>query len=522
MHRTEDGTVSSRLRDDRGSLPFAMLVMLVAIAVTAVITPIAVTQIRSTREDNHRTGSLAAAQAGLDVALAHIQAANNGSGTGVLSALPCGPLSGTVSTASPTWYKVTIAYYLTDPRGHENDAAWQTANPPVSCIAGGGAQTTPGYALLRSYGTDQPTADPATTDITKLANRKLTATYIFQITNQNIAGGNIRTYKSAVQLCLDAGSSSPTAGTNVQMQPCVVGAPQQKWAYSANLSLVLVTSRTAALPNGMCVDAGTPEVTGAVAKLQPCGFPKLIQQQWSLDDNSYFEGTTDGKTLNKLCLKAQTADTAGSFVILSSTTLGCGTRWVPDASAGAGAAGPSTGQLVNFLQFGRCLDVTNKDVTYAYDIAWPCKQAPDPTTLTWNQVWSIPAVASGAKSATGPISTVYSGTTYCLKSPNSTVMYSDYVYVAACPGGPTADEVWTVYGNTGDYLTSYRILDKNGYCLAPTDQNAPNPDLFSNGDQTSKMTVAVCSASLYQNKLQKWNAPPNILQSLPLSNIREN
>ena len=35
---------------------------------------------------------------------------------------------------------------------------------------------------------------------------------------------------------------------------------------------------------------------------------------------------------------------------------------------------------------------------------------------------------------------------------------------------------------------------------------------------TSKIIVATCSGST----LQKWNAPPDILQSLPLSNIREN
>jgi len=173
--------------------------------------------------------------------------------------------------------------------------------------------------------------------------------------------------------------------------------------------------------------------------------------------------------------------------------------------------------VVNFAQFGRCLDVTNKDVTYAFEIAWPCKQAPDPTTLTWNEVWTMPTVPNGGISATGPIVTNKSGTLYCLKSPNSTAAGAYYVVVAACPGSPTADEVWTVYGNTGTYETSYRILDKNGYCLAATDQYATNPDLFSNGYLTSKIIMAACSGST----LQKWNAPPNILQSLPLDNIRE-
>ena len=501
-------------RDDRGSLAFAMLVTLVGFALTAIMVPTALTQITSTREDNRRLTDLSAAQTGLDIALSHIQAANDGTGNGVLATLPCGPFTGTLSTATTANYKVTITYYQNDPRGHENDPTWQAANPPITCINGGGARVTPKYALLRSLGTDQ-----TTTDITKTPNRGLTATYAFHITNENIPGGNIRTYHTTLDLCLDAGSSSPAAGTNVQMQTCVEGSGQQKWAYSPNLSLVLVSSRTPSNPLGMCIDGGSTEVAGAAVKLQMCVSPNANQQEWSIDDASKFEGTSDGKTSNRLCINPQTAQTPGSFLVLGSLDAGtCGTDWSPEASAGAGAAGPATGQLVNFAQFGRCLDVTNKDVTYAYEIAWPCKQAPDPTTLTWNEVFTSPTVPANATSATGPITTTKSGTRYCLKSPNSTVQYSYYVKVAACTGTPTADEKWTVYGDTGSYESSYRILDKNGYCLSPTDQNAPDPDLFSNGTNTSKIIVATCSGST----LQKWNAPPDILQSLPLSNLREN
>ncbi len=502
----------ARLADDTGSLAFAVLVTFVGMALTLLLVPVVKAQSASTREDGRRVVALSAAQAGLDIALGHIQAASNGLGTGVLRNLPCGPFTGNVGAGGTARYQVTIDYYQVDPRGHEQDTNWLNSNLPIQCINGGGAYVTPSFALLRSFGTDQ-----ATGAFSSVPVRSLVAAYKFQITNENIPGGNIRTYKNGLDLCLDAGSSSPAAGTNVALQPCVEGSPQQKWAYSPNLSLLLVASRTPANPQGVCVDAGSPQATGSVAKVQPCVSPKAIQQQWSLDDASYFEGTSDGKTLNGLCLNAQSPNVAGTFVILGKKSAGtCTTLWSPEAPAGAGAAGPATGQLVNFAQFGRCLDVTNQDVTWPYEIAWPCKQAPDPTTLTWNQVFSIPAVPVNGTSATGPITTVKSGITYCLKSPNSTTMYADYVIVAAC-GAPTADEVWTVYGNTGNYATSYRIADKNGYCLAPTDQYAANPDLFSNGTLTSKMTVAVCSDST----LQKWNAPPNILQSLPLSNIRE-
>ena len=502
--------------DDRGSLAFAMLVTLVGFALAAIMVPTALTQITSTREDNRRLTDLSAAQTGLDIALSHIQAANDGTGNGVLATLPCGPFTGTLSTATTANYNVTITYYQNDPRGHENDPTWQAANPPITCINGGGARVTPKYALLRSLGTDQ-----TTTDITKTPNRGLTATYAFHITNENIPGGNIRTYHTTLDLCLDAGSSSPAAGTNVQMQTCVEGSGQQKWAYSPNLSLVLVSSRTPSNPLGMCIDGGSTEVAGAAVKLQMCVSPNANQQEWSIDDTSKFEGTSDGRTSNRLCINPQTAQTPGSFLVLGSLDAGtCGTDWSPEASAGAGAAGPATGQLVDFAQFGRCLDVTggHVPVVATYLIAWPCKQAPDPTTIAWNEVWNVPTVPATATKVTGPILDYPGGATYCLKSPNSTAVGMYPIIVACNSSSPTADEVWTVYGDTGDYTSSYRIVDKNGYCLMPSDPNGPNPDLLPNSDQISRIVMATCDGST----LQKWNAPPDLLESSQLSNMREN
>ena len=57
-------------------------------------------------------------------------------------------------------------------------------------------------------------------------------------------------------------------------------------------------------------------------------------------------------------------------------------NWAPDAAVGAGAAGPLTTQIVNFSQFGRCIDVTNQDVTSTFLIVWPCKQAPNVASRT--------------------------------------------------------------------------------------------------------------------------------------------
>jgi hypothetical protein len=84
--------------------------------------------------------------------------------------------------------------------------------------------------------------------------------------------------------------------------------------------------------------------------------------------------------------------------------------------------------------------------------------------------------------------------------------------------------MWTVYGNTGDYGTSYRIAYEDqsnpnsiqGLCLSPTDPTAPSPDLFGGSTLASKIILADCDTST----LQKWNAPPDV-QKVHIKDISE-
>ena len=69
--------------------------------------------------------------------------------------------------------------------------------------------------------------------------------------------------------------------------------------------------------------------------------------------------------------------------------------------------------------------------------------------------------------------------------------------------------------DTGNYATSYRIVDNSGYCLTPTDLTVTVPDTHSDG--TAKVKVAACNNS----ELQKWNAPANFNKPLVLTNTRE-
>lgn len=503
---------------DAGSLPLAMLLTLVGLTLSALLAPMVLVQISATRADTGRVRTLHAAQAGLDVALGHIRAARDANGDGLLAKLPCGPLDGSVGAGVVTRYEVTIDYLGTDPMGRSS--GWVAANR-IPCSPGGGTLTTPAFALLRAKGVDRPTG-PFTSD----ARRSLQATYAFSTTNQNIAGGLIHVYKTAAgaDLCMDAGSGSPAAGTTLQMRPCSPGNSRQLFIYDKNLNLALASSRTTARPLGMCLDAGTPHSVGRPVQFQPCADITKPQQQWSLNDSANFEGTANGSTLDGFCFNVQTPDLSGSLVVLGGTS-GSTCRggndnrqtFSPEGSVGAGAAGASAGQLVNFKQFGRCIDVTNQQVGSAYMIVWPCKQAPDPANVSWNQKWKLPVVDAGTGRGTGAITTAPSGGPYCLQSPQSTAA-GRYVDIAKCPTGTMPQKMtWTVRTDTGAYPTDYTITDASGYCLAPTDPKAQPPDLFSNGQQISKLVVAACNGST----MQKWNAPPNIVQSVALKDLRE-
>jgi hypothetical protein len=504
--------------DDTGSMAMAMLLTLVGMTLTAMLLPVVVRQIAATQSTVERSRALHAAQAGLDVALAQIRAANDGNGAGRLSELPCGEITGSVGTGSTARYQVTVRYYREDPHGKSEE--WLRDNA-ISCVVGGGTYVTPAFALLTAAGTDQ-----ASGAFAEVSTRDLRGTYTFQTTNQNIAGGLVHVYKTATSrdLCLDAGSGSPAAGANVTMQVCAAGSAQQKFAYNNDLTLSLVSSLTGANPKGMCLTVAA-QALGRVVHFQPCQTPAPPGQRWSFNDNANFQGTTDSLGLSDFCFNVQNRDTPGSLVVLGSISSGTCRRsaydnlqtFSPDAAVGAGAAGPTNSQLVNFKQFGRCLDVTNTDVRSTFLIAWPCKQAPNPVDVTWNQKWALPTIGAGG-TGSGRITTTRSGVVYCLQSPRDPA-YQKYVVVVACPlVGLLPDELtWTVARATGSYATSYRIMDKAGYCLEPREEPTDPPDYFASGQKISKIYVAPCTSST----LQKWNAPPNIESATPIKDIAE-
>ncbi|WP_432978038.1 RICIN domain-containing protein [Dactylosporangium sp. CA-233914] len=491
--------LAPRRRDD-GSLPLAMMLTLVGTSLSTLMVPVVITQLRNTAETELRAKAVHAAQAGIDMAMGSIRAS-----AGTIANVRCiAGLLGTVGGGLPGRYSVSVTY---------QDAA----KAALPCV--GHLLSVPSFAVITSKGTVKGNPGDA---FDPRASRTLNATYVFRFTNENVEGGLVKFLGGAY--CLDAGSGSPAVGTNVTTQPCSTGAARQTFAYTKNLTLQLVSSKTVKNPDGMCLDSGADPVPGVLVQFQKCGSPTIpYYQRWNLNDGSSFQSTnTAGTGLGSLCFHAKSASTAGAFVEL----IGCGgsdnTRtFAPEASVGAGAAGPPY-QLVNFKQFGRCIDVTNFDTTLGYLIVWPCKQAPNPINVGWNQRWTIPSTGTGLGSITGQIKTddnTRTYKTYCLTTyePGAS---THFVTVKVCPATTDKSTLWTVSYQESTYGSSFVIKDYTGRCLSPAnldDPKLPAGDIFKGSTTVSKLTMADCDGS----KLQKWNAPANIEDPTPLKNIGE-
>ena len=511
--------------DDEGSgLILVFLVMLISSALSLVLLEGAVSLAKQTSANNKRVTSLSAAQAGLDAGLAVIRSATDVTGAGDLSKIPCtvapGTVDGTTNSPRPqgstnATYKLLIAYYATDPTTQPDTWRKNSVNQ-INCPSGGHPDKVPMYALVTSTG--KSTAGKA---------RTVESTYIFTTSNQNISGGLIHVQGGGdpgiPDLCPDAGSAHPATGDVVTMQACDKNDQGQLWAYQGDLSFLLTsTTNDTGAKAPMCIQAaGSPAAVGTQLKMAPClGLPTTgtiaIQQQFSYDDNGRFENSkinSSGKpTLAGNCWVVTNANTTGSTININS----CGQVWRPEASVGAGMSGPATQQLVNYKEFGRCLDATNQDPNYSFMIAYPCKQSPSPSEITWNQKYTFNGVVpSGSTAAVpGSISTydTSNSTTYCLTSPMAVqpnpAIAGPFVRLNPCPGTIPTNMKWIEIGNsTGDYNKDYTIHDASNpsLCLAVGLTGTGVPAASGLGEWSS-LYVATCDGSLGQ----KWNAPPNV------------
>lgn len=496
-----------RRRNDEGSLPLAMLVVVVGVGLSMLTATTVTRETIDTQYASGRVSALLAARTGLASALAALRAARDTANVGVDARLPCvtgqqAQVTGVLSGRDGS-YAATVWYLTEDPAQH--DEAW-VRERGVRCPAQ--LLTTAQYAYVSSVGTSTGGR----------YQRTLTGTYQFKLRAKgNMPGGQIRVYRTPAATqdhCLSA--PTPSRGMPLTMQVCATNADgtvvdRQKFGYMSDLTIKLMTADPVANPSGLCAQAGAVQAVGQEIVLRDCGRPTLPYQQWSFDSNSNFRGTTDGRNLNNFCWnvmsdrRIQLNDTAGK---LSGVGRRCGLTttdyqsWNVTADAGSGAAGPESGQLVNFRQFGKCLDF---NYSAGYNWAFPCKQSPSleyrDMSQVWNEVWTLPEAGR-----TGLVYVVdMSGAKRCMRVPGLT----GRAPVQACPAAgtvPPADFTWLVRGDkAATYDEKYRIEGTGtwaGRCLAPL----PGANAAVQADWVG---MVACSGDY----LQKWNAVPPVSTS---------
>jgi hypothetical protein len=334
---------------------------------------------------------------------------------------------------------------------------------------------------------------------------------VFRTTDTNIPGGRIRIYpalSTSPELCLDAGSATPSTGTLVILQPCASPPlPQQILAYRSDLTIQLLSSVTSTSPLGLCLDTAAPPTNGKPIFLGACvalGAPPYTQQ-WSFNDSGGYTASLPTSAANGVlssqCMSTSSQN-AGAPVALASCSLG-GTSsptqaWIPAPAVGAGAA--EKPQIINYYEFGRCIDVTGQNVLAGHLINFPCKQNPFPGAVAWNQKFTTPGIAAGATSAVGQIYTVTGLLSYCLTSPGTS---GGYVTVQVC-ADTNLRQKWTVYNGDSplSYSTKYTIVDNGSRCLGIT--------TAVSGEQWSAIDVDACTGET----AQKWNATTNLSTSV--------
>lgn len=516
MERTGTrGTVQKREGDEGAALLLTIFLMLLVASLSITIGSTVLLQAKPTQYQQKSTRTLGAAEAGFDVALNKIRSAQDAAGNGVRTSLPCTATAGTTLTglvgpgADASRYTVTIRYYAQDPVGQPE--SWRSSTANLIACSGGVPTTVPTYALLESTGTGA-----ALKSTTATADRTVEQTYRFRLTNVNIPGGVI--VNNGTDRCLEVANHNNNA--RVRVQTCQSDSLLQKWSYTPQLLLKTVD----AAGNDYCIEA-TPS-DGAQVRITSTCDATQADQLWSFNDYGRFEGavanaagqptgatngwclTVQGNNINSTSHLHMKQECAGAY----DTTH----TFNPAASVGAGAAGDATRQLVNYRYFGRCLDITGRDRNATWLIGYPCKQAPDPAYISWNQKFFWDAgreqLCADVTNAT-VTSCAPTANKYCLAAGTAAApaVNGTRVLLRLCSATDPSHK-WTRRFDTGSYATSYTILTKTGgLCLELNPTAVPEAPTYE--IQWGTILAATCDGSTRQ----KWNAPANLTDTTTLN-----
>jgi hypothetical protein len=477
----------------------ALMVILMLMSISITVAGVTISQVKPSQLDRKTVVTESAAEAGFDIALNRIRAANTGATmidpatlqsvpVGSRAALPCPTITGAVTNGAATdsSYSVSLVYYATDPS--------LGAPAPIACTAGAPA-SVPGFVKITATGSAKDISGLRTGS----GNRVLQTVYALHTNNQNIAGGNIPFYND-LTLCYDVSDASSMiqVGDKIVVNTCSTADPGQKFSYTQNLQLQIVATNG----NLLCLQAAAAVHT--VVTLQLCSSNALppaspytvSTQVWSYNDSGQFQASnaTDTGLVGNTCLNLYTGATPTSIAGLAAGDFldvdTCGAQMVPTASVGAGAAGTALRpfQLVNYQYFGRCIDTTNQDVQATWLIGYPCKQDPLATNLTWNQKWYTGV--SGGDGGTGA-NAAYGG------SPGGNTVIATASPVAGCQITQTQACQFIEYpngSNGADPTSPY-------YCLEAGHTASPSAPV--NG------TIVTSQPCLTTDNYQKWTYTKN-------------
>lgn len=490
----------ARRGDDEGgvALLMAILFMVIMAGISTVLVSVVLSQLYPTNLAQKSTKTIYAAQAGLQAALGLIRTATDGGGVGDPTELPCS-IGGNVSGTSTDGvsYSATVSYYTLDPTG--KDATWLATTPSkVACpVSATGVQ--PAYAVIVSQGTATTIPGAAST----VGNRTLSAIYKFKFAVVNVPGGRIYDYNK--NFCLEAVSSAAGSLVSFVAAASCTNDALELWIYDTDYEIKLASTTTGGVA-GLCITGPAKDGDSTQnATLQPCKAKTDAarwNQLWSWDGNNAWAGqkVNIASGYSNYYLATGYADgTALAGKSLQVWNGGAKGGFAPTSQVGAGAASILTTQIVNYKEFGRCADVSETQIGYAYMISYPCKQdaSGTGTFLNWNHKWSYTEPTSPATELGGQQISVNNGTKYCLTTPTGNGIYPTF---SSCSG--SAQQNWKRVGNTGTWTSSYLLVDNSGRCLTadPTDLHK---------SLWSKLTVVGCNGTDYQ----KWNAPPTYSNS---------
>jgi len=485
-------------RGDHGvALVSAIMFMVLLSGVSLILLGVILGQIAPAYVAQTSSRTVYAAQAGLQSGLGVLRSNTTtiaAATFGDRTKLTCGFTGSVDGTSSEVSYRVEVLYFTLDPTG--KDRAWHLAN---DMVAGPGVPTCttlpgtaqPKWAVVTSYG--EVDGEPG--DDADAGNRAISAIYQFKVSTVNIPGGRIN--NAALNECMQ--SVSTASGSEVKFVPiasCTTATDDRNlWIYDTTYQIKLASS-TATGMTQLCVTGSPNSGNPRNATLTPCKAPSepasaRWNQLWSWTGDQSWRGVTTTLTPSNNCLITSGA-IPNKFLMVDDA---CGTGFSPTPALGAGAAAYATKQIVNYQEFGRCMDVTNEQIGYAHMIIYPCKQDPGGTgnELKWNHKWYYTEPAAEVASVGNQQIHVFDngGNKRCLQTATK------YPKFEGCSNNNTSQR-WTRYGKTGSTATSYIFTDNAGRCLT-----ADSGDKFGTPALWSKLTVAACDGSL----AQKWNAP---------------